>query len=136
MTCNIIHSTLSQKRDKTSHHPFHSLQSQIVTPESYRQENGPQYYSRLKFIVVEHLKEEPLNDYDAKCLSRVPLLSRLEIENFCLILGFGGGGDQVVSVLAFNSDDPSSNPAEAYNFSVKLLLKKRKYSMKRPGWPI
>ena len=30
-------------------------------------------------------------------------------------------GGQVVSVLAFYSDDLSSNPAEAYNFSVKLL---------------
>ena len=39
-------------------------------------------------------------------------------------LGLGGG--QVVSVLAFYSDDPSSNPAEVYNFSVKLLLKRMK----------
>ena len=38
----------------------------------------------------------------------------------------GRGGGQVVSVLAFYSDDPSSNPAEVYNFSVKLLLKERK----------
>ena len=30
----------------------------------------------------------------------------------------GRGGGQVVSVLAFYSDDPSSNPAEVYNFSV------------------
>ena len=29
------------------------------------------------------------------------------------------GDGQVVSVLALYSDDPSSNPAEAYNFSVK-----------------
>ena len=28
----------------------------------------------------------------------------------------------MVSVLAFYSDDPSSNPAEVYNFSVKLGL--------------
>ena len=28
----------------------------------------------------------------------------------------GGGGGQVVSVLTFHSDDPSSNPAEAYSF--------------------
>ena len=41
-----------------------------------------------------------------------------------LLLGRGGG--QVVSVLAFYSDDPSSNPAEVYNFSVKLLLKRTK----------
>ena len=42
------------------------------------------------------------------------------------VLMSGRGGGQVVSVLAFNSDDPSSNPAEVHNFSVKLLLKKRK----------
>ena len=28
----------------------------------------------------------------------------------------GRGGGQVVSVLAFYSDHPSSNPAEAYSF--------------------
>ena len=52
-----------------------------------------------------------------------------------LLLGRGGG--QVVSVLAFYSDDPSSNPAEVYNFSVKLLLKRTKIKTKRGrGWPI
>ena len=30
----------------------------------------------------------------------------------------GRGGCQVVSVLTFYSDDPSSNPTEAYSFSV------------------
>ena len=39
--------------------------------------------------------------------------------NFCPI-NFGGylgrGGGQVVSVLAFYSDDPSSNPADDYSF--------------------
>ena len=45
----------------------------------------------------------------------------------------GRGGGQVVSVLAFYSDDPSSNPAEVYNFSVKLLLKSTKINKKRPG---
>ena len=34
----------------------------------------------------------------------------------------GRGGGQVVSVLAFYSDDPSSNPAEAYNFSCKICV--------------
>ena len=45
----------------------------------------------------------------------------------------GCGGGQVVSVLAFYSDDPSSNPAEVFNFSVKLLLKRTKINKKRPG---
>ena len=45
----------------------------------------------------------------------------------------GCGGGKVVSVLAFYSDNPSSNPAEVYNFSVKLLLKRTKINKKRPG---
>ena len=39
----------------------------------------------------------------------------------------------MVSVLAFYSDDPSSNPAEVYNFSVKLLLKRTKINGKGAG---
>ena len=31
----------------------------------------------------------------------------------------GRGGGHVVSVLVFYSDDPSSNPAEAYSFYTK-----------------
>ena len=46
-------------------------------------------------------------------------------------LGLGGG--QVVSVLAFYSDDPSSNPAEVYNFSVKFLLKRMKINKTEAG---
>ena len=42
------------------------------------------------------------------------------------------GGGQVVNILAFYSDDPSSNPAEVYNFSVKLL-KRTKINKKKPG---
>ena len=38
----------------------------------------------------------------------------------------GRGGCQVVSVLAFYSNDPSSNPAEAYNFSIKFVFEKNK----------
>ena len=34
----------------------------------------------------------------------------------------GSGGGQVVSVLTFYSDDPSSNPVEVYN---KLLEKNK-----------
>ena len=36
-------------------------------------------------------------------------------------------------MLAFYSDDPSSNPAEVYNFSVKLLLKRMKINKKEAG---
>ena len=31
----------------------------------------------------------------------------------------GRGGGQVVNVLAFPSDDPSANPADAYSFLCK-----------------
>ena len=42
------------------------------------------------------------------------------------------GCGQAVSVLAFNSDDPSSNPAEVNNFAEKLLLKRTKINKKSP----
>ena len=34
----------------------------------------------------------------------------------------GRGGGQVVSVLAFASDDPSSNPANVYSFFCKICV--------------
>ena len=37
-------------------------------------------------------------------------------------ISLGRGGGQVVSVLAFYSNDPSSNPAEAYSFSCKMCV--------------
>ena len=39
----------------------------------------------------------------------------------------GGGGSQVVSVLAFCSNEPN------YIFSLKLYLKRTKINKKRPG---
>ena len=36
----------------------------------------------------------------------------------------GRGGGLVVSVLAFYSDDPSSIPAEVYNFFCKIVVEK------------
>ena len=45
----------------------------------------------------------------------------------------GCGGGQVVSVLAFYSDDQSSNPAEVYNFSVKIVIEKKKINKKEAG---
>ena len=48
-------------------------------------------------------------------------------------MGRGGGG-QVVSVLAFYSDNPSSNLAEAYSFFLQILcLKIPKINKKTPG---
>ena len=46
---------------------------------------------------------------------------------------YGLCGGLVVSAFAFYSDDPSSIPAEVYNFSVNLLLKRTKINKKRPG---
>ena len=40
---------------------------------------------------------------------------------------------QVVSVIAFYSDDPSSNHAEVNNFPLKLLLKKKEHKQKVAG---
>ena len=36
----------------------------------------------------------------------------------------GRGGGQVVCMRDFNSDDPSSNPAETYNFFCKICVSK------------
>ena len=44
-----------------------------------------------------------------------------------------GGGGQVVSVLAFNSDYPSSNPAESWKFSVISVLEKNENKQKEAG---
>ena len=43
----------------------------------------------------------------------------------------------MVSVLAFHSDDPSSNPADAYSFSVQIVFEKNENKHKRGrGWTI
>ena len=49
------------------------------------------------------------------------------------MLFLGSGGDQVVSVVAFYSVDPSSNPAEVYSFNSVNSLKRTKIHKKRPG---
>ena len=45
----------------------------------------------------------------------------------------GRGGGQVVSVFAFYSDDPSSNPADVYSFSVKFVFEKNENKQKEAG---
>ena len=42
----------------------------------------------------------------------------------------GRGGGQLVRVLIFHSDEPSSNRAAVCIFSVKFLLKRTKISIK------
>ena len=44
------------------------------------------------------------------------------------------GGGQVVSMLAFSSDNPSSNTAAVYGFYA--LFEKNKDKRKSQGWPI
>ena len=69
----------------------------------------------------------------------VPIVFKMKSKRLPYVnhLSMGRGGGQVVSVLAFYSDDPSSNPAEVYNFSVKIVIEKNKNKLKRGrGWPI
>ena len=53
------------------------------------------------------------------------------ISNMFINLGHGGG--QVVSVLAYYSDDPCSSPIEAYSFSVKFVFEKNKNKQEEAG---
>ena len=46
---------------------------------------------------------------------------------------WGRGGGQVVSVLTFYSDDLSSNPADAYSFSVKFVFETNENKQKEAG---
>ena len=57
----------------------------------------------------------------------------LKLETNCALI-LGRGGCEVVSVLAFLSDNPSSNPAEAYSFSLKFVLGKNENKQKEPGF--
>ena len=42
----------------------------------------------------------------------------------------GRGGNQVVSTLAFYSDDPSLNPAEVYSFFCNIIFEKNENKQK------
>ena len=49
----------------------------------------------------------------------------------------GHGGGQVISVLAFDSDDPSSKLTEVNSFSVKFMFNRTKINKKGgQSWPI
>ena len=45
----------------------------------------------------------------------------------------GRGGGQVVSVLAYYSDDLSTNPAEAYSFFYKIFAWKDRNKQREAG---
>ena len=48
----------------------------------------------------------------------------------------GCGGGQVVSLLAFYSNDPSSNPAKVYSFFCNIVFEKNENKQKRGRvWP-
>ena len=52
------------------------------------------------------------------------------------ILTLGRGGAQVVTVVAFFSDDPSSNPPEAFSFFCNIVFEKNEHKQKRGrAWP-
>ena len=46
----------------------------------------------------------------------------------------GRGGGQVVTVHAFYSDNPSSNPADVYSFSVKYVFEKNENYQNQNGF--
>ena len=46
---------------------------------------------------------------------------------------WGSGGGQVVSMLAFSSDDLSSNPAGVKSFSIKFVFEKKENNQKEAG---
>ena len=48
------------------------------------------------------------------------------------VLGRGGG--QLVSVLAFYSDNPSSNPSDTYSFFCKFVFQKKENKQKEAGF--
>ena len=49
----------------------------------------------------------------------------------------GCGGDQMVSLLSFHSNDPISNPAVDFSFCCKICVwKERKLTKRGQGWPI
>ena len=47
----------------------------------------------------------------------------IDLSKSCFL---GRGGGQVVSVLNFYSDDPSSNPADVYSFFFKICVWKER----------
>ena len=54
-------------------------------------------------------------------------------ESLYNIFPMGCGGGLVVSVLAFYSDDPSSIPAEVYNFFCKIVVENNENKQKEAG---
>ena len=46
---------------------------------------------------------------------------------------WGSGGGQVVSMLAFSSDDLSSNPAGVKSYSIKFVFEKKENNQKEAG---
>ena len=64
---------------------------------------------------------------------RLLVLLLLIQSNSIKLFALGRGGGLVVSVLAFYSDDPSSIPAEVYNFFCKNIVEKNENKQKEAG---
>ena len=56
--------------------------------------------------------------------------AKIVVKNLSIL---GRGGYQVISVLTFYSDDPSSNPAVIYSFYYVNCLKKDENKQKEAG---
>ena len=51
-------------------------------------------------------------------------MTEIDRKSYIKEIQLGRVGGQVVSMLDFNTDDPSSNPADVQSFSVQFLLEK------------
>ena len=83
------------------------------------------FFKKPRHTQITHMAQIGSIRYYAKGLGQTCCVKRDGI-------GRGGGG-QVVSMLAFYSNDPSSNPADAYCFSVKFVFEKNENKQKEAG---
>ena len=81
----------------------------------------------------EHISDFEVWPISKSCFS-MPILHSvysLGAKHLHQIISEGCGGGQVVSVIAFYSNDRSLNPAEAYNFFCKIVFETNKNKQKR-----
>ena len=93
----------------------------------------------LQFLMCFTIREfEHISDFEVWPISKscfsMPILHSvysLGAKHLHQIISEGCGGGQVVSVIAFYSNDRSLNPAEAYNFFCKIVFETNKNKQKR-----
>ena len=81
----------------------------------------------------EHISDFEVWPISKSCFS-MPILHSvysLGAKHLHQIISEGCGGGQVVSVIAFYSNDRSLNSAEAYNFFCKIVFETNKNKQKR-----